>query len=633
MKHIRVLPAELANQIAAGEVVERPASVVKELVENALDAGSRKINVTLEEGGLSLIRVRDDGTGMTRADAAHAFMRHATSKIATNRDLFRIRTLGFRGEALPSIAAVSKLECRTRSAEESIGTEIVWKGGRQESIQDIAHSEGTDIVVRQLFYNTPARLKYLKTVNTEISHVADTVNRLALAYPHVSFELKHEGRTLLHTLGDGRLLHVIQAIYGQTVARAMLKLEGENIDFTLQGYVGKPEITRASRRYISLLINGRVIRSYPLTQAVLEAYRTLLPVNRLPIAILSLQMDPKLVDVNVHPAKLEVRFSKEKELKEWLRETIRDRLLNESLIPQMRFNTAHSQPMAEQNHFDFRVQERQERYFKSTDKLTGHGRREGDQSKNMQFGQRTGKVPVVRFESGRDSTDHSGGEGAVHAETAEHQPEETLAEGRAEGSHLITDQRFPDLTPLAQVHGTYIVAQSEDSLFIIDQHAAHERIYYEYFRRQLAGERNHQQELLIPVTIELTASENETIKEKRTLLTEVGIELEPFGPHSYLVRSHPVWFPKGSEETLIREFIDWVLQHHRLSLTEMREESAKQMACKAAIKANRHLRQDEMETLMFRLQETTNPFTCPHGRPVLIEFTSYEMEKMFKRIM
>lgn len=627
MGKVHVLSEDLANQIAAGEVVERPASVVKELVENALDAGSTKIKITLEEGGLSLIRVRDNGNGMTRDDVEHAFMRHATSKIASKKDLFSIRSLGFRGEALPSIAAVSLLECRTVSSEEDIGTSVVWKGGKKESTEAIAHPEGTDIYVRQLFYNTPARLKYLKTVNTEISHVTDVVNRLALAYPGVSFELKHEGRTLLHTLGDGRLIHVIQAIYGQTVARAMLPVQAEHVDFTLNGFIGKPEITRATRHYMTLLINRRYIRSYPLTQAVLEAYNTLLPINRMPVAVLCLKMDPQLVDVNVHPAKMEVRFSKEKELREWLTAIIRERLMKESLIPQIRLKTNQANLREEQEKMNLpprdEIRETTLEYSGgalvkhdseslTADKVSQHWV-EADHHTSNSEDNNTPVTPV----------DKSSTTARLQPHPVSDTPEE----------HVTKGERIPDLTPLAQVHGTYIVAQSEASLFLIDQHAAHERVYYEHFRRKLDGVNIDQQELLFPINIELTAAESEVLKEKLSLLNDVGIELEPFGPQSYIVRSHPTWFPNGHEEALIREMIDWVLHHNRLSLAELREESAKQMACKAAIKANRHLRRDEMQSLLYRLQESSNPFTCPHGRPILVEFSAYEMEKMFKRVM
>lgn len=603
MGKIHVLPEDLANQIAAGEVVERPASVVKELVENALDARSTRIIISLQEGGLSLIRVRDNGKGMARNDVERAFMRHATSKIASKRDLFRIRSLGFRGEALPSIAAVSMVDCRTGTGGERLGTRVVWKGGHQEKMEEIAHLEGTDIRVSHLFYNTPARLKHLKTVNTEISHVANIVNRLAFAKPDVSFQLEHEGRTLIHTLGDGQLIHVIQAIYGQTVARAMLQVEADHMDFTLKGYIGKPELTRASRHYISLIVNGRYVRNYPLTQAVLAAYDTLLPIHRMPLVVLSLEMDPQLVDVNVHPAKLEVRFSKEKELQAWLTEVIREKLLQASLIPQIRANPDRPARREVQVKMDL-----------THEKV---------------------KEAAVPYENPPLALKRETMSKVSHSSVSSQDQADTLYEGKKDMAKAEQDvqTRIPELTPLAQVHGTYIVAQSEDSLFLIDQHAAHERVYYERFRRELEREKREQQDLLFPIHIELTAEESEALKERHTLLDQVGIQLEPFGPETYIVRSHPVWFPDGEEEALIRELIDWVLRHRSFSLVDLREEGAKQMACKAAIKANRHLRHDEMQSLLVDLREASNPFTCPHGRPILIEFTLYEMEKMFKRIM
>ncbi|RAV18881.1 DNA mismatch repair endonuclease MutL, partial [Paenibacillus contaminans] len=334
MGSIRILDDHIANQIAAGEVVERPSSVVKELVENAIDAGSTRIDVSLEEGGLQLIRVTDNGSGIEGDDCKNAFLRHATSKIATGKDLFHIRTLGFRGEALPSIAAVSKVECVTATDSGGLGRRLCIEGGTFIALEDAAASRGTDILVKELFYNTPARLKYMKTIQTELGHVSDYIYRLAMAHPGIAFTLKHNGNSLLQTLGNGDLLQVVAAVYGTALAKQMVPVSGESLDYAVQGYVSKPELTRANRSAVSTFINGRYVKNYTLANAVLNAFHTLLPINRFPAAALHLTMDPSLLDVNVHPAKLEVRFSKEAELMQCVEQAVRESLGRHVLIPQ-----------------------------------------------------------------------------------------------------------------------------------------------------------------------------------------------------------------------------------------------------------------------------------------------------------
>jgi DNA mismatch repair protein MutL len=326
MGKIQVLDEHLANMIAAGEVVERPASVVKELVENAIDAQATTIEVHVEEGGLELIRIVDDGHGMDREDCSLAFERHATSKISSARDLFRIRTLGFRGEALPSIAAVSRIELTSSQSSSQVGTRLTNEGGQIGELVDVAARKGTEICVRSLFYNTPARLKYMKSIATEVGHISDYVNRLALTHPSISFTLTHNGKTLLQTSGDGKLLHVMAAIYGVQVAKLLLPISGETLDFRWTGFVSKTEVTRANRSYLSTLVNGRYVRSYALNNAIMRGYHTLLPVGRYPIVALQIDMDPTLVDVNVHPAKLEARFSKEEELCQVIEQSVKDNL-------------------------------------------------------------------------------------------------------------------------------------------------------------------------------------------------------------------------------------------------------------------------------------------------------------------
>jgi DNA mismatch repair protein MutL len=608
---IQILSDHLANQIAAGEVVERPASVVKELVENAIDAQATKIEVVLIEGGITSIRISDNGVGMSFEDAKLAFERHATSKIRSERDLTTIRTLGFRGEALPSIASVARVELITSSDDLTLATTIQIDGGTKQEATTTSRVRGTDVIVRDLFYNTPARLKYLKTINTEISHVADVIGRLALAHPTISFHLQHQGRELFRSTGDGKLLHAILALYGKQVASQMVEIKAEDSDFKLSGYIGKPELTRASRKAITILLNGRYVRSIPLTNTILAAYGTLLPVGRYPIGVIQIEMDPKLVDVNVHPAKLEVRLSKEKELAQLITNAIKAAFQQKTLIP------LASQPKQELFPPKSKVEQleltNEQTYPFVEEKKSPPVIRE---TKAVPFIE---KEEVVRHETS----------GTTRSEISPDIPLET--EPRRESN--TTRVPLPELLPLAQVHGTYIVAQSPDGLYLIDQHAAQERIYYEQFLAKMKKEDHHVQPLLIPLTVECTSSDALLLENYMETLKAWGLELEPFGGNTFLLRSYPDWFPSVDVQPVLSEVMEWLRSHGQVNTTELRDASAKLMACKAAIKANRHLRVDEMEALIEDLENCETPYTCPHGRPILVHFSTYELEKMFKRVM
>jgi DNA mismatch repair protein MutL len=588
MATIQILSDHLANQIAAGEVVERPASVVKELVENAIDAKATKIKIELIEGGITSIRVSDNGMGMDPEDAKLAFYRHATSKISSQRDLFTICTLGFRGEALPSIASVAHVELVTSTDDCKLATTIRVDGGsKQESTSSTSRVRGTDIIVRDLFYNTPARLKYLKTISTEISHVADVIGRLGLAHPHISFLLKHQDRELFRSSGDGKLLHAILALYGKQVASQMVEIAMEDVDFKLSGFIGKPEMTRASRKSITILLNDRYVRSIPITNTILSAYGTLLPIGRYPIGVLQIGMDPKLVDVNVHPAKLEVRLSKEKELASLITEAIKQAFTKETLIPRASLPKSHYQekdPVSIQQQLSINPYQNQEK------------------SKPHLMVKEVTPTPKIEV-----------------------QPTPTKPE-----PNRVT---LPHLLPLAQVHGTYVVAQSEDGFYLMDQHAAQERIYYEQILAKMKREEHQIQPLLVPVTVECTASDALILETYLEELKTWGLEIELFGGNTYLIRSYPDWFPSVDINLLLSDILKWLRLHGRVETADLRDASAKLIACKAAIKANRHLRIDEMETLISALEQCETPYTCPHGRPILIHFSTYELEKMFKRVM
>ncbi|MED0773141.1 DNA mismatch repair endonuclease MutL [Bacillus siamensis] len=625
MAKVIQLSDELSNKIAAGEVVERPASVVKELVENAIDANSTVIEIDIEEAGLSSIRVLDNGEGMETDDCKRAFRRHATSKIKDENDLFRVRTLGFRGEALPSIASVSHLEIKT-SIGEGAGTHLILQGGNIISEQKSSSRKGTEIIVTNLFFNTPARLKYMKTVHTELGNITDVVNRIALAHPEVSIRLRHQGKNLLQTNGNGDVRHVLAAIYGTAVAKKMIPLHVSSLDFEVKGYIALPEITRASRNYMSSVINGRYIKNFPLVKAVHEGYHTLLPIGRHPITFIEITMDPILVDVNVHPSKLEVRLSKETELHELIRDGIKEVFQKQRLIPSAQL-PKKSAPASVKNEQQFITFEESAPERKLPEKMP-------EPSYSPMKLSSVVKEPASVIEEEflpKEAADD------VLPEISMPEPEAPVSdipEPEEEAvSEEIREERVPVMYPIGQMHGTYILAQNENGLYIIDQHAAQERIKYEYFREKVGQVEPEVQDMIVPLTFHYAANEALIIEQHQQELESVGVFLEAFGTNSYIVRCHPAWFPKGEEAELIEEIIQQVLDAKRIDIKKLREEAAIMMSCKGSIKANRHLRNDEIKALLDDLRRTTDPFTCPHGRPIIIHHSTYEMEKMFKRVM
>lgn len=603
MSQIQIMDDTLANKIAAGEVVERPASIVKELVENAIDAESTKIEVSLVEAGLTSIRVTDNGRGMSEEDAIRCFERHATSKISNEHDLFRIRTLGFRGEALASIAAVSKVSLWTSNGEDGGVVEI--EGGKVLKYEAGALRKGTDFLIQQLFFNTPARLKYMKTIQTELGHTIDLLNRLALSHPDIAFSLTHDDHQVLRTSGSGDLLRVLSDIYGVAVARKMIPFEKEDADFRVKGFITLPEMTRASKNYISLLMNGRWIKSYAGTQAAIDAMHTYLPIGRFPIAVIDITADPILTDVNVHPAKRHIRISKEGELLALIKAAIREAIQGVTIIPDA---VKKEKPVK-------RESEQQTIWTPSY--------RRPEVNIPLQ-GREVQSVPVPETVT----------EEIVQPEAVFEPPEESFPVEQVVKPEPQQENHFPSIVPIGQVHGTYIVAQNEDGFYLIDQHAAQERIKYEYFKVKL-GEVNsaERQQLLLPLVFHYSADEQVKIEECKGALEEVGVFLEAFGPATYTVKEYPSWFPEGQATSIIEEMIEQVLEKRKVDVEKLREESAIMMSCKKSIKANYFLRQEDMERLLTDLGTCRNPYTCPHGRPVLIHFTTYELEKMFKRVM
>jgi DNA mismatch repair protein MutL len=679
MANISIMSEHLSNKIAAGEVVERPASVVKELVENAVDANSSQIEVLIVEGGLQSIKIIDNGEGMDREDSTLAFERHATSKLKSDQDLFRISTLGFRGEALPSIAAVSKLSLETWNGTDEAGTKVVIEGGKMLEIEDAPLRKGTTMEIRELFFNTPARYKYLKTIHTELSHISDYLNRMAMAHPAISFRLVHNDRELLSTSGNGQLQQVIASIYGYATAKQMIYFEASHIDFEVKGYLAKPEITRSNKHYISLVVNGRYIRSYALQQAIIAGYQTLLPIHRFPMAVLSIKMDPTLLDINVHPSKLEVRMSKEQELMSWLEGEIKQRLGKVLLIPQplenivkaekskyeqptMRFQLPSDQlPNAEYSPLSFGERNGQTtgKFDHVADPVKGTDQESQDKDGPNMLGQDSlediqgikGQGSQGGLENNMSqkvsaifsgSKDQESRESNVTGENPNSSHDGIAPQGEGEELEDIEvlegleglEEQIPLLYPLAQLHGTYILAQNEKGLYMIDQHAAQERIWYEFYYKKLNQPVEVNQELLLPIVLECTAGEFSLIKENMNRLAELGLFLEEFGHHSYMIRSHPQWFPSGEEEQLLREIIQVILDRRgKIEWITFRANVATMMSCKQSIKANHYLTQREMEALLEKLRHTSNPFTCPHGRPITVLLSKYDIEKMFKRVM
>ena len=611
MGKIQIMDEWLSNKIAAGEVVERPSSVVKELVENAIDAGSTSIEVFLEEAGLTSIQVTDNGIGMDEEDALKSFSRHATSKISNEHDLFRIRTLGFRGEALASIASVSKVVLKTSDGQHS-GVEIELDGGHVVSMKPTAFRKGTDITVSQLFFNTPARLKYLKTIQTELGHSIDYMNRLALSNPDIAFKLVHNGGTLLQTNGRGNVQQVLAAIYGVQNAKKMIAFRAENQDYKIHGFASLPEVTRASKNYMSIFVNGRYVKHYLVQKAIVDAYHTYLPIERYPIVVMYIEGDPYLTDVNVHPAKLQIRLSKEQELLPLVEDAIRQAI-----------RTAIHVPLAEKKEKPIKVSSEQMNIWKPapapTTTFNETKMNEIVERLNDSFVKETAVVEEMPI-------NEEIFEEPTPIVTQEEEPTPVSVEEKKEP--------FPDLEIVGQIHGTYIVAQMEDGFYLIDQHAAQERIKYEYFREKVGDVNpNERQSLLLPLTFHYSADEALILKENLHSLEEVGVFLEDFGQSSFVVREHPTWFPKGFEQEIIEELIEQVLKTRKTDVKKLREEAAIMMSCKKSIKANHYLTKEQMVALLDDLKKADNPFTCPHGRPVMIHFSSYEVEKMFKRVM
>ena len=707
MGKINILSAELSNKIAAGEVVERPSSVVKELVENSIDAGSTNIKVIIKEFGIQQIRIIDNGSGISNDDLARAFLRHATSKISADYDLFHIETLGFRGEALASISSVSKVVIKS-CAGEAQGKMLVLEGGKVVSEEYYAPIKGTDLSVENLFYNTPARLKYLRNPHTEQANITNIIHKFALSYPNVAFELHVDGKITFKTYGDGDVHKILSKIYNMGVARNMIEFSGSNDDYKVFGYISVPEETRASKNYINIFINGRYIKNYGIQNAIIDAYGTLLMINRYPLCVINIEMDPILLDVNVHPTKQEVRLSKEAELIRLIKEVISERLSNYTYIPQGMNNVLTKKEKAKiekinfldeldnkfgdvenENRFsgelkvpevnskdDSSISENQEKvashivqedeFLFGGDLLTNSGEEKTSvQSKENTFNQRSktqrikSDLPDLSFSSHPRDNRNKYGDKPTKKEienfmnfskkednaSYDERTEEVVSNIVKDDSHFneIKDAKIvqdddtkvrtlPDLKVLAQIFKTYILSEADNKLFLIDQHAAAERYNYEKLQREFIERKNYKKQMLIPLMFDFSVEEAAEVRNNLEKFEELGIVFEEFGDNSYVVREFPGWIEED-EEQMIKIIVEKVLRNNNITFNELRNDAIAMASCKMSIKANQVLTDVEINKVISDLYECKNPFTCPHGRPIITKMEKKDLEKMFKRIV
>lgn len=584
---IHVMSDILANKIAAGEVVERISSVVKELVENSIDANSKTIIVNLSESGTKSIKVTDDGVGMEADDAKICFERHATSKIKNEDDLFFINTLGFRGEALPSIAAVSKVDLVTCASK--IGTHIVIEGGVFKVVEETQARIGTQIEIKDLFYNTPARLKYLKSDATELANVTMYIEKLALSHPNISFTLTNNDKKIVFTSGSGDELKCIHEIYGYTVSSNMIEINASNDDYDIHGYICKPCVLKSNRNHMISFVNGRCVKNMEVNGAVNDGYYTFKPDIKFPVTILHIETDPTLIDVNIHPTKQDIKFSKIDGLKEMITKTINEALRKTILVPKIEVNETTTYvpseivlPTVNEETTPYEVVEQTSLDFKTSFNDV---------------------VNEVENNSKKD----------------------------VEVNELV---KKLELYPQGVVFGTYIIAQNDDGMYLIDQHAAQERINYEKILKALKEKKIYTTSLLLPITIELSSSEFQTIKENMDILTDMGFKVSEFGINTYVITEHPTWLITGLETESVKKIFDIIIEgKYKFDRVRFNDHIAATMACKMSVKGNEAITLEQAENILKDLVLCDNPYNCPHGRPTIITFTRYELERMFKRVM
>ena len=672
MPHIQVLDQVTIDKIAAGEVIERPASIVKELVENAIDAGASSVTVEIKDGGIDFIRVTDNGCGIAHDEVRSAFLRHSTSKIRNVEDLLRISSLGFRGEALSSIAAVTKTELITKEEDAEAGTKYVIEGGKEVSLEETGAPNGTTFLVHQLFYNVPARRKFLKTPVTEAGHVQDLLIHLALSHPEVAFLFKNNNQEKLRTSGNGKLKDVIYNVYGRDIAANLLEMDYETGGLRITGYLGKPVITRGNRNFENLFVNGRYVKSAMISKALEDAYKDFTMQHKFPFAVLHFHVDGETIDVNVHPTKMELRFQRQQEVYGAVYEGVHRRLLEPELIQQ----ASVPEPVTEVRKKEAK-EEKKESPFLLKPRDGGVGTDAGTQTDTANTPERQDedyfirkmKERVTAYHERMSSAEVSDRQGVYRPEKQERKIRETVkyaaempedtgkAPKAAEEAHDALEKipeaareksRQLDLFEenflkrdvraqyklIGQVFDTYWLVQFQDSLYIIDQHAAHERVLYERTLKGMSTREFTSQYLSPPIILTLTMQEARLLEENMDRFTSIGFEIEPFGPEEYAVRAVPDNLFGIAKKELLTEMLDDLADGLNTSMTpEMIDEKVASMSCKAAVKGNSRLSSQEVDELIGELLTLDNPYHCPHGRPTIIAMTKRELEKKFKRIV
>ena len=665
MQHIQVLDQVTIDKIAAGEVIERPASIVKELVENAIDAGATHVTIEIEEGGISLIRITDDGSGIMKEDIRNAFLRHSTSKIRNVEDLLHITSLGFRGEALSSIAAVTKVEVITKTKEAILGTRYVIEGGQELSLDEAGASDGTTFIIRQLFYNVPARRKFLKTAMTEAGHVQDLLIRLALSHPEVAFRFLNNNQEKLRTSGSGKLKDVIYNIYGRDVASNLLEVDYRQGGIYITGYLGKPLITRGNRNFETFFVNGRYVKSTMISRAVEDAYKDFMMQHKFPFVVLHFQVDTETVDVNVHPTKMELRFQNQQEVYKTVFEAIHRQLLEPELIPQVEVPEPLTSPVQEKKKTpspDLKLVRRvmpsdskeaavsiattpidsaaqtvpepvkeephNEDYFirKMRERVMSYHNRNSsaevkDQKKIFRPEEQKKRIQT----SVREATTYK-----INETPIVQKPEQlNLFEEKLLKREVRAEYRL-----IGQVFDTYWLVQFQDNLYIIDQHAAHERVLYERTLKEMKNREFTSQYLSPPIILTLSMQEAELLKTHKERFERIGFEIEPFGGEEYAIRAVPANLFSIAKKELFMEMLDNLADGLSTNMTpDIIDEKVASMSCKAAVKGNNRLSAQEVDALIGELLELENPYHCPHGRPTIIAMSKKELEKKFKRIV
>ncbi len=583
MSKIHIMSDNLANKIAAGEVVEKIASVVKELVENSIDAGSKKIIVNLVESGTKSIQVIDDGIGMDKEDALLSFQRHATSKISKEDDLFFINTLGFRGEALASIASVSKVDMKTSQGSE--GTHIYIEGGKLITNEKSDARKGTTIEVADLFYNTPARLKYLKSLQTELANVTAYIEKLSLSHEDISFTLTNNENKIVYTSGSGDLLKVIHEIYGFSISSNMIAINASNDDYDISGYICKPTILKSTKSHMNVIVNGRVVSNNQVNKAINEGYFKFKPDIKYPVVVIKIDTDPTLIDVNIHPSKNDIKFSKIDKLQELIVNTINDVLTNTLLVKDVEEKVIER--VIEEEIIEDKPEE------------------------------------VIQLELAEEVVDKQDYKDV----------QVKVSESSIKKESKNEEIRSIVLNPVAIIHKTYIVAESDDGYYLIDQHAAHERINYEIVKKEFENRKINKTSMLIPLTIELSPSDFIKIKERFNILESFGFTVEEFGINTIVIKEHPTWLREGYEDDAINKIIELIINEVDFDDVKFNDKVISTIACKSSVRANEEISLDQAREILKQLVLCDNPYNCAHGRPTIIHYSNYELEKMFKRVM